>query len=120
MNITARELQKTSISYNIDNIVKSLLSTIQSDIIDASKKDLNNLVFQLPTNFDVSSMPNKTAQTIIYSKVLDTLELKGFNVIIEMNKTSVSYIISWVVKCDVDLKKMRNKIASRMIKSKEN
>lgn len=120
MNITARELQKNTVSYTIDNTVKSLLSTIQCEIIDASKKDLNNVVFQLPTNFDVSSMPNKTAQTIIYSKILDILETNGFNVLIDMRKSSVSFIISWAVKCDVDLKKMRNKIASRMIKSKEN
>lgn len=119
MNITARELQKNTYSYTIDNIVKNLLIAIQSDIIDASKKDLNNVVFQLPTNFDVTSMQNKTAQTIIYSKILDALELKGFNVTIDMKKNSVSYTISWAIKCDLDLKKMRDKIASRMVKSND-
>ena len=60
-------------------------------------------------------MSNQTAQTIIYHRLIEECEKKGFNVTLSMSSSSVTYCIRWDIKQDsTNLKQMRDMIASHI------
>lgn len=118
MNITADQVQKTCTgSQLIDMEIKSILKTFQSEIIEASKNGYTSVVVAVPTNFSIVNMNNKTAQTIVYHRLIEECEEKGFNVKLSMDQSAVTYCIRWDIKQNSgDLKEMRNIIASHIVK----
>lgn len=116
MNITAEQIQKSCTGTQLLNQeIKTILKTFQADIIEAGKNGSTNIVVAVPTNFRISSMSNKTAQTIIYHRIIEELEDAGFTVIIKPNKDVFYYNIRWdFKKDDGDLYKMQKVIAAHI------
>lgn len=121
MNITASQVQKSCANSQIlDQQVKTILKTFQAEIIEASKNGLTSLNIDVPTNFSIGNMNNKTAQTIIYDRLIRELENGEFNVKIMMSTSSVTYCIKWDVETDSgELKQMRDSIASHLIQEEK-
>jgi hypothetical protein len=119
MNITANIIQKSCTgSQIIEKEINTILKTFQSEIMEASKNGYTSVVVSAPTNFNVISMSNQTAQTIIYHRLIEECEKKGFNVKLSMDTGAVTYCIRWDIKQDdKDLKAMRNIIASHIVKT---
>jgi hypothetical protein len=119
MNISATQIQNTCTgTLVLETQVTTILKTFQSAIIDAAKNGSTSVVVEVPTNFNIVSMSNKTAQTIIYHRLIEVLEKKGFNVKLGMDDASVTYCIRWDIKTDSrDLVNMRNAIASHVIRN---
>lgn len=117
MNITAEQVQKTcSGTQIIEQQIRTMLKTMQSEIIEASKNGSTSVVVSVPTNFSIVNMSNQTAQTIIYHRLIENLEENGFNVKISMDDSAVTYCIRWDIQKDhKDLKDMRNVIAAHMV-----
>ena len=89
MDITADQVQKSCTgSQMIDNQVKTILKTFQSEIIEASRNGYTSVIVAVPTNFSIIHTNNKTSQTIIYFRLIETLEKYGYNVKIWMQPRS--------------------------------
>ena len=118
MNINAEQIQKTcSGLQSVESEIKTLLKTIQSEILENSKNGSTCVVVPIPTNFSIVNMSNQTAQTVIYHRLIEELEKRGFNVKIEMNTSSVKYTIRWdPLGENIDLTEMRTFIAAHMTK----
>lgn len=119
MNITADQVQRScSGTQIIEQEIRTLLKTMQSEIIEESKNGSTSVVVSVPTNFSIVNMSNQTAQTIIYHRLIEEIEEKGFNVKISMDDSAVTYCIRWDIKKDhKDLKNMRNVIAAHIVKT---
>lgn len=117
MDITADRIQRTCAGSQVLELhIKSILKTFQSEIIEAGKSGHTRVVISVPTNFDVVSMDNKTAQTVIYHRLISECEEKGFKVKVSMDKSSTTFCIRWDIKeNEGDLHKMRDKIAAHMV-----
>lgn len=121
MNITASQVQKScATSQILEQQLNTILKTFQSAIMEASKNGLTSVNIDVPTNFSIGNMNNKTAQTIIYERLVRELEDREFNVKLSMSTSSVTYFIRWDVETDSgDLKKMRNTIAQHLIQEEK-
>lgn len=121
MNITADQIQQTCSSTQlIEHEIKTILKTMQSEIIEAGKNGSTSVVVSVPTNFNIVNMSNQTAQTIVYHRLIEDLEENGFNVKLAMEDSYVTYCIRWdIQKDDKDLKNMRNIIASHLVSVKQ-
>ena len=121
MNITAEQIQgSVSRSRIIGSEIKTLLRTIQSEILQSSKNGSTGVSVAIPTNFSIVGMSNQTAQTIIYHGLIEELEDRGFTVKIEMKNSSVKYHIYWHIDDNnTGLKTMRDVIASKIVKSEK-
>lgn len=103
-------------TYHLEQTITAILHTFRSHIVEAAKNGEQSVKILVPTNFAIPSMKNATAQTIIYSRLIKELELKGFTVSIEMGKT-VLYTIKWDTQQDAEeLDHLRVMIASRVEK----
>jgi hypothetical protein len=120
MNITADQVQKSCTGTQlIEQQINTILKTFQSEIVESSKNGYTSVVISVPTNFNIVSMSNQTAQTIIYHRLIDECEERGFNVKLSMNTGAVTYCIRWDIKQNGgNLKKMRNVIASHIVTKK--
>ena len=118
MNITAEQIQKSCTGTQLLNQeVKTILKTFQAEIVEAGKNGSTNVMVPVPTNFSIASMSNKTAQTIIYHRLIEDLEEHGFTVLIRSVKTVFYYNIRWDFKKDSgDLSKMQKVIAAHIEK----
>lgn len=121
MNITADQVQRSCTGTQIlEQQIKTILKTLQSEIIDASKNGATNVIVAVPTNFNIAHMSNRIAQTIIYHRLIEELEDNGFNVRLSMENSSVTYCIRWdIQKNHKDLANMRNIIAAHIVKEKK-
>jgi hypothetical protein len=121
MNITADQVQRSCTGTQLIELeIKTILKTFVSEIIEASKNGYTSVIIAVPTNFNIVGMTNQTAQTIIYNRLIDECEEKGFNVRLSMNSSAVTYCIRWDIKQKTgDLKQMRDKIASHIINKKK-
>ena len=117
MNITAEKIQQSCAgSRVIEQQMKSILKTFQSEIIEAGKDGSTRVIVAVPTNFDVVNMNNKSAQTIVYHRLIKELENRGFYVQIHMDESTVTYCIRWDIQNNnEDMDAMRNVIASHMV-----
>jgi hypothetical protein len=117
MNITAEQIQKTCIhSVTLEHEILEIIKTFQNRIIEAGKYGLTGINIDIPTNFNITNMNNSTAQTIIYSRLINELEKKHFNVKIEMTKQLVRFFIRWDIQTGSDnLTQMRDNIASHLV-----
>jgi hypothetical protein len=113
MNITAEQIQKSCTGTQLLNQeVKTILQAFQEEIIEAGKNGSTNVSIPVPSNYNIASMDNKTAQTIIYNRLIEELEERGFTVIIQPKKSVFYYNNRWdVKKKGGDLTKMQTSIA---------
>lgn len=121
MNITAEQIHRVCTGTQIlDQQIKTILKTMQSEILEASKNGHTNVIVSVPTNFNIVGITNQTAQTIIYHRLIEELEENGFNVKISMDNSAVTYCVRWDIKQDSgDLQEMRNIIALHVVNKKE-
>lgn len=121
MNITANQVQKSCTGTQlIDMEIKTILKTFQSEITEASKNGYTSVIISVPMNFNIVGMTNQTAQTIIYHRLIEECEDKGFNIKLSMDSSAVTYCIRWDIKRDsVDLIKMRNSIAAHIVSTRK-
>jgi hypothetical protein len=121
MDITAEGVQRINTSSQIlEQQITSILKTFKSEIIEASKNGETRVIIAVPSNFTIINMNNTTAQTIIYHRLIEELESKGFNVKMAMDNSVITYCIRWDIKTtDYDLKHMRDNIAGHVIKGKD-
>jgi aspartyl/asparaginyl-tRNA synthetase len=117
MDISAADLRRKSInSSQIRRTVEDLLKTIRSNILDSDKNGMTYVYVDIPTNFNISGLSNKDAQTIIYSDLIKKIEKQGFVVGLTITDSVVTYCIDWGTQTDTkELKNMRDDIASRLI-----
>ena len=102
---------------HIDSNIRVILRAFHSEIIEAGKNGATSVIVSVPTNFSIVNMNNKTAQTIIYHRLIEVLEKKGFNVRISLDDAVVTYCIRWDIKSDVkDLQHMREVIAAHVVR----
>ena len=118
MLVTAGEVREScSGTQYVESSVKTILRTFHSEIMEAGKSGATSVIVSVPTNFSIVNMNNKTAQTIIYHRLIEALEKKGFNVRISMDNAVVTYCIRWDIKSDVkDLQQMREVIAAHIVR----
>ena len=81
-------LEKKS-TYELTAKCRELLSSIQEEIKLAAEKKFTDLIFPMPTMFDIANTPNENAQQFIYFNVMRTLENAGYIVKIKFEGMSI-------------------------------
>ena len=93
MDISASDLHRKSGIGQINSEIIDILKAIKYKIIDAHTNGFCEIDFELPDIFSVNSMDLGDLQTIIYSRVIEKLEEKDFNVKLRV-KGSSSYTLN--------------------------
>jgi hypothetical protein len=116
MNITADQAREIcSGSQIIESIANGILRSFATAIEEAVRLGSVSVMVSVPTSFNVSNMSNKTAQTIIYHKLITECEEKGFTVKLVISEGNVRYRIGWETT-EHDTDEMCKEIAQRIFK----
>lgn len=114
MELTIETLTKKSHRPIVDNIVDNLVKNIDMKIQSNHESGLDSLMYELPSTFSISNMPNNDAKTIIYSDVIQRYKKKGFKYIkLEFARDRICLHISWINGLTEPERIMRNNIISQ-------
>lgn len=78
--INVESLYRNSDIPSINEHVHSICRDIKDNILDAHKMGFSEIHYELPDNFVVGSLPLAQVQLIIYGRVIEKVEEKGFKV----------------------------------------
>jgi hypothetical protein len=118
MELTAEYIrEQCTTTVELDLQIKLILQTFKSEILEASKNGLTHVIVPVPVNFRSIDSDNATTQTIIYCRLIEHMEEKGFAVIVDWDDSHISFEIRWDLKKeDRNLARMRNVIKERKAK----
>lgn len=81
-------------------IVRKHIKDIESEIRDAKRQNEDKIEHGIESNFPVTKMTNKRAQTYVYAAIIDQLQTNGFEVKLAVRNKSLYFAISWVAQTD--------------------
>jgi len=108
--ITTDFLHKRFNNYQIKIITEDLLKSIDLYILEKHRSGLSETIYELPENFSIHNMERCDAQLVIYSKIIEEYEERGFNVKIKLRDDGSFLLIKWHTDLDQDEKKRMIKI----------
>lgn len=79
-SISVENLYRNSDVPAINDHVNSICRDIKDNILDAHKMGFSEIHYELPDNFVVGSLPLAEVQLIIYGRVIEKVEERGFKV----------------------------------------
>lgn len=92
----------------IDDYLNSIIIQINTSLKMAKHSGAHCIIEEIPIVFDIPNMSNAESQRIIWSKVIETIQKKGFLVKINSNKDVCRLKIAWV--SPVEEQEIRNQI----------
>ena len=93
--------------------IRQIAGRINDEIIEAKRSDLTKLHTKMPSIYSIEGLSNKICQTTIWSKLIEELEIQGFEVQLEPDRNECKMHISWLTEQESrKVKKMLNIIAS--------
>lgn len=98
-------------------IVRKHIKDIESEIREAKRQNEDKIEHGIETNFPVTKMTNKRAQTFVYATIIDQLQTNGFEVKLGLKNKSLVFAISWVAVIDTsELLRQRRLVDEAMSK----
>lgn len=112
MSITATQLSKTGArGKDIDTIVRDQLQIIDDKLLRADRSWGRNVVtYDLPNNMSLPGLEKRDAQRIVYSSIIKSLVLRGFEVRLLLEKNQTVLYIAWVTILNVEELEAMNKL----------
>jgi len=117
--VTADSLRKKSIKHNaIREHVNEIMKVFEQDASNAAANLKSYCSVVVPSNFDIQGITNSKAQLLIYNRLIEELESRGFTVLIDRD-THEWTIAGWEIIVDSELEKsLIETIASRTVQVK--
>lgn len=124
MAITASQLSKSGArGKEMDNLVREQLQIIDDKLTHASRVwGRNVLIYELPTQYPFQGLSKQDAQRIAYCAILRSLEKRGFEVRLQLERRPERSILYVAWNTDLDLeevKAMNELIVKLRIESKD-
>ncbi len=113
-NLNTDYLYKKSNDPQLSVEMNEIAKAIEFKILENHRMGLCELTFELPENFSIKNLDRCDAQLIIYSRLIEYFEEKGFLVGVKLTETDGSFIrVKWPSALDPQEKKrMQNVIKS--------
>jgi hypothetical protein len=120
LNVSADVLrEKAPAIVAMDKIIRRDLIEITHDIKHAHDLKKEKIYYDLEGHFSIPNTTNTNAQYYIYSKIIEALKLKGFNVklICEKNNRGKKYklYIGWLREEDINERKRQEIIVKNSL-----
>ncbi len=118
MSITAAQLGKTGArGKELELIVREHLAIIDDRLLKADRTWGRNVVpYELPLSFPIPGLDKKSAQRIIYTAILRSLDERLFEVRILLENDKTTLYIAWMTDLDVaEVEAMNALIRARRI-----
>ena len=97
MSVKANSLKNNSSKNKlIQKEITSILGSIDDEIKISYDKDDYSVNVSVPITFSIPYMSNKNAQRVIYSKILESLISRDFNVKIHLSDDKTIFNITWL------------------------
>jgi hypothetical protein len=109
----ASELYKSSQQGKLQSHIEEIGKAIDDKIIDANKSGECEVVYPLPEYFDIQSLSRQDIQLVIYSRLIENFEKRGFDVSLTTNKPHLR--VKWTNMLDDDEKERMKHIIKRHI-----
>jgi hypothetical protein len=122
MSVTVKQLSKAIVkNKDIDLIVRDQLSTIDAALLRAHSKWGDNVVkHEISNAFNFVGLERAQAEKIIYSKIMRSLEKRGFKVRIILGHDKSVLYITWTTGiADLDQKQLESYIFKRTAQSED-
>jgi len=118
--VTADSLLKKSHKHNaIKEHVNEIIKVFEQDASNAATNLKSFCTVAVPSNFDIQGITNSKAQLLIYNRLIEELESRGFTVLIDL-ETNEWTIAGWEIVVDSELEKsLIDTIASRTVQVKQ-
>ena len=97
----------------VDEEVKILLISISDMITSNFNNNKNYVNISLPitfNNLDVSTISHTDIKRLIYYKIIEELEEKGYEVKLQCNETSTVLFIKWKISIEDEIEKIKKKL----------
>jgi len=101
----ADELYKKTTDSQLTDLIKSNEKTIDDLIINNNENGLNRAEYQLPDTFTISLMEKKDIQLVLYTRLIEIYEARGFTVLISVANDITKIIIKWKNSINPDEKR---------------
>jgi hypothetical protein len=113
--IDADELKQTRAKESaINENVKEILGSLDRDIKEINKDHGNMLRTTIPAFFDIPGLPNQISRRTIWSKVLEEIMKKNYDVGINLDiKDRCELVIRWETPEDMEEAKRQQSIIDR-------
>jgi hypothetical protein len=104
MSITAKQLSKNvSQGKEIDTAVREHLQIIDDMLQRAGRVWGRNIVMhEMPTDFAFVGLEKRTAQLIVYTAIIKSLQDRGFQVHVLLEPDRTLYFVEWVTELDTE------------------
>jgi hypothetical protein len=81
---------------SINEFINEIVIGINKELKNARFNNVNYIITELPIVIGITNMANSDAQRVVYSKVIELLKNKGFNVKINHTPNVCRLKISWL------------------------
>lgn len=115
----ASELKTPTKSLDIEDIFNSEVNEISIDIERASELGKNSIQYELPCAFDTDIKP-ETAKVILYGRLVDILEDKGYLVAFDTRGKKDILIVRWNVTESHELERYRRIVKKHKVQHRPN
>jgi hypothetical protein len=122
MSITVKQLSRSVVkNKDIDAVVKNQLLAIDTTLTKAHTKWGSNVVkYDISNTFTFVGLDRAQAEKIIYTRIMRSLEKRGFKVKILLGHEKSTLYITWVTGIeDTDQKELESYIYKRTIQSED-
>jgi hypothetical protein len=101
----------------INKQVVEILAHIDEELKKAHEQDKNVVSVTVPITFSIPYVSNKNAQRIIYSRLLESLIDRGYDVKISLSEEQTKLIIRWLTdEEEKDIEKQNQLLAKHTIR----
>jgi hypothetical protein len=118
MAATIKELNNPIVKGDdIERVIIDQLNAIDSALRRADVKwGINIVEYKISNNFNFPGLDRSDAETIIYSRIMESLEKRGFHTNIVLQESNAVLCISWRAGSKkYDLKKLKKYIEKKQI-----
>lgn len=122
MSVTVKQINELCLrNKDLDTIIKEQLQIIDDKLLHSDRFIGNNCIsHSLPTTMPgVIGVDRRDAQRIVYSTIICSLQKRGFEVKIALNKVSTMLYISWKSELDSNSIESMNSIICKNLITKE-
>lgn len=81
---------------HIEDYVRDIILKINTELKQAQRDGNYHIITEIPFIFDIPNMKNKDAQRIIWTKAIEIIKNKNFDVRIDFDQNKCRLKISWL------------------------
>lgn len=92
IGLTVDSIKKTHYTTVLNKLVREQINLLDEQIKEKIERGLNELIFELPSTFELLSFEKNDAQLALYSEMVSICEEKGFKTSIEIGPKSYLFL----------------------------